>query len=271
MGMKTSKVSAGIMIVGLVATASWGQTAGQGVPGAVLTATPAATASPRPKEDSSAPPTAPSATPQVEKPITLSDRVGVGYDYIRIDEVQYPNFFTGNISVLALDATYWLSEKSALDLLVTGNFSSNPGTDFNGNSVNYPDNIWGLGLQWRYNIASPARNLLIQGLLRGTYCQYNFEQIWNSNNNIALQLFQGYSESYCLSVGAGFEYFLPFFDSISLQGNILFTASYNDGWLTSLYNPNQNTPNYTLNYSYYRTLFSNTGLNLTTLTIHFYP
>jgi hypothetical protein len=107
-------------------------------------------------------------------------------------------------------------------------------------------------------------------LARVTYAEFINEQTVGWNNNIANQVQENYAESFVISAGLGFEYFMPFCDSLSVQGNLAFAGSYNDGWESELYNPNQNQTNYTLKYSYWRTTFVSTGLTLSTVSVHFY-
>jgi hypothetical protein len=173
---------------------------------------------------------------------------------------------------LSLDATCWLSDQAALDVLATANAGSNAGFDFNGNPTNFPNTTWGAGLQLRGNLTAPFRNLRLQGLFRATYAQFNQQEVTWTNNNITNQIQDCYSETFLLSAGLGFEYFMPFCDSLSVQGNLAFTGAYNDGWISESFNPSQNLgqANYTVKYSNFRTAIVTTGLTLSGLSVHFY-
>ncbi len=220
------------------------------------------------------PTTVPTASPTpVDKPLSFEGKFGIGYEYIRVDEVQntsYNNFVTNNL--LSLDTTYWISNQTALDILATANAGSYMGTDFNGNSTNFPNTTWGGGLQLRDNLSAPLHDLRLQALFRATYAQFSQEEVnWSSNYNITYQIQDCYSETFLLSAGLGFEYYLPFCDSLSVQGNLAYSGAYNDGWISETFNPKYNVgANYTIKYSNYRTAFVLTGLTLSGVSVHFY-
>ncbi len=220
-----------------------------------------------------------SETPVVsEKSLNLGGKFGIGTDSIRLDETLQggTNFTTASLT--ALDATYWLSDKSGLDFLGTFTAGSSPSYDLSGNPSDYPNKIWGLGLGFRRNLGSPIRNLRLQGLFRATYAQYTTSSVdWlYVYTPTAYQVQSQFNETFLLSAGLGFEYFLPFCDSLSVQSNLAYTVSQNDGWVSQTFNPNLPNLGYpgfnnsTLKYSYLRTGFAVNGLTLSSVSIHFY-
>ncbi len=218
----------------------------------------------------------PSVTPDAEKPLSLAGRFGIGSDSIRLDEDQLNtvSISINTISLTALDATYWLSNGSALDFLGAFSASDNPNFDFNGNTTNYPNQTWGIGLGYRQNLSTPIRDFRIQGLLRASYAQYKNDQLiwWNTQTGVGYDVQTQFSETILFSAGLGFEFFAPFCESLSLQSNLAYSISQNDGWVTQTFNAPL-TPgykNFTSTYSYVRSGLVLSGLSLSTLSVHFY-
>jgi hypothetical protein len=214
-------------------------------------------------------------TPPPATEFSLAGKFGIGTDNIRIDENA-----GSTASLLALDITYWLSDKTALDFLgdyaVAG--TSYPAFGFNGQYSNYTNQVLGVGFGLRQNLASPIRHLRLQGLFRATYAQYNYSYPpwWNSQTMTAYQIQSQFSETLQFSAALGFEYFMPFCDALSVQSNLAYVVSQNDGWETETYNPALPSLGYgtytntSSKFSYIRTGLVLNGLTLSTLSIHFY-
>ncbi len=198
----------------------------------------------------------PSPSPTPEKPLVLAGRFGFGYNPVS-------GFY---------EMDYWLSEKSALDLLFSSNTYGNPSFDFNPNATSQSNDGWGLGLVYRNNLLAPARNLRFQGLVIADY-SYNDNYLSNLNNNLVTEIYENKNENFQWGVGLGFEYFLPFCDSLSLQSALFYTATANFYTYRNVYNPSQsgNPPNSNQTNFYLRVGdFSNSGLTLNAVNIHFY-
>jgi hypothetical protein len=219
---------------------------------------------------------APAATPEM---LHLKDKFAIGTDTLRLDENFTGYGSTPNSNAFsAVDAIWWFSDNEALDILATVSTVSSVGADFNGNAYGYPTQIFAGGLGYRWNISSPVRDLKIQGLARITYGHYtNQQEAWYYGPaNISFEETAVNSESFNLIGGLGFEYFLPFCESFSVQSYLAFAASYNDNEGSVLYNPNMPKYGYTgyvnsgYHTGYWRTALLLNGLSLSSVAIHFY-
>ena len=222
---------------------------------------------------------APTASALAPGEAHLGGKLGIGTDSIRVDE---NGIAVGSIantaSLIGLDAIYWLSDNSGLDILATVSEADNPGPDNNGNATDYPTFIYGYGLGLRQNLSSPMKGLKIQGLLRFTYSNYSNQQDLNihTNPNLSFEKAVLNSETFTGLLGLGFEYFLPFCEFISVQSYVSLTESFNDNSSSVTYNPAMATYgyvvpfNYSYSTSYWRTGFLLNGLSLSTLSVHFY-
>ena len=176
----------------------------------------------------SALPATPVAAPAA---LHLKDKFAIGTDSIRVDENSTGiGNTTGTASLTAMDAIWWFSDDSGLDFLVTFSTTQTPGVDFNGEATNYPNQIFGGGLGYRYNLNSPEKGLLIQGLARVTYAHYTNQQLlwYYAPANVNFENGTVNSESYNFILGVGFEYFMPFCQSLSVQSYLAFDAEYRD-------------------------------------------
>jgi hypothetical protein len=200
-----------------------------------------------------------------EKPaLQLTQRLGFGTDTIPLAySYSYNSFYMSDLN--AISVRYWLSETIAVEVLGTYRNYSNQGIGFDGGFVLDPVQNWGAGLGLKFNLRRPVPNLFIQALLRASYARgdnqsSNYSTIQTSNN-----------ETLGAFAGIGFEYFIPFVDSLSVESCIgyMFATSYSTG--VTRYNPSV----YTYGDSDYgrTTLYNDIvirGLTPTTISVHFY-
>jgi hypothetical protein len=211
--------------------------------------------------------------------IHLKGKFGIGTDNIRIDQNSTSVTSTPSTnSLAALDAIWWISDTSGIDVLGTVISAGAPGVDFDGNPYNYISRDLGCGLGYRRNLSSPCRYLKIQGLVRVTYGQYsNKQEMWfyaNTQTNFELGIL--HSKTLNLMAGLGFEYFMPFCKSLSVQSYVTVLANYNDNDGSTIYNPVMTQYGYTgyknthYKTTYWRTAVLVNGLGLSSLAVHFY-
>jgi hypothetical protein len=220
------------------------------------------------------------ATPGVQgEVLRLKGKFGIGTDSIRVD--QNSTSYTaapGTSTYSAVDLTWWLDEKSGVDFFATYSLTNNPGADFTGATYAYPTDVIGAGIGYRRNLASPSRFLRLQALARVTAARYKSDQqlSFNSTYNLNFELGTMMEKSYNFMGGLGFEFFMPFCKSLSLQSNLVFQASYNDCKESITYNPAMTNYGNTLpaNTGYYKKYWKAgvlvNGFSLNTLSVHFY-
>jgi len=114
----------------------------------------------------------------------------------------------------ALDLRWWATDRLGLDLLLSGNYSSQQagkGTLSPLVSSSPGNAVFGGGLAARYNLGEPNRNLLAQLVLRATGAQ--------SVENVSAGGVQTDSTILAAFVGAGFEAFVPGWDWLSVEAS----------------------------------------------------
>jgi hypothetical protein len=169
----------------------------------------------------------------------------------------------GDYTAIGLD--YWFSNKSALQLLGFVNFYSNPAEDFNGSRVYDSSQAWGTGLGYKYNFREPFHGLFIQLLGRVTYAQAKSTSHNTQSNTTA------YSETLSFFGGVGFEFFIPFWQALSISANVGYQLSYDDGWSLTLNNPIYfSAASVYQPYRYFEGGIVSNGFTLDTLSITFY-
>ena len=169
----------------------------------------------------------------------------------------------GDYTAIGLD--YWISDKSALQLLGFVNFYSSPGENFNGSGVYNSGQTWGTGLGYKYNFREPFHGLFIQLLGRVTYAQVN-----STSHNVESNT-TDYSETLSFFGGVGFEFFIPFWQALSISANVGYQLSYDDGWSLALNNPIYLRPASVYQpYRYFEGGVVSDGFTLDTLSITFY-
>jgi hypothetical protein len=238
------------------------------------------TIQPTPQVQAVSTPAAIQVTPVAQEDVLrLKGKLGIGTDSIRVD--QNSTSYTaapGTSTYNAIDLTWWLDEKSGVDIFATYSLTNNPGADFTGATYAYPTDVIGAGIGYRRNLASPSRFLRLQALARVTAARYKSDQqmSYNSTYNLNFELGNMMEKSYNFMGGVGFEFFMPFCKSLSLQSNIVFQAGYNDCNEHFTYNPAMTTYGNTLpaNGGYYKKYWKAgvlvNGFSLNTLSIHFY-
>lgn len=172
-----------------------------------------------PSPDLSASPS-PTSSP-ASHDLKLSGRFGMGSGFI--------NARTG--SALALSLRYWVSEKACIDLLGSYNEYSNDGYTFSDAPVQEPYYQLGCGVGFKYNLAEVKKNLFLQLMAQGTFYQ---------NHSAFLSTYVQETVDYYtwgLFGGVSLEYFLPFFDSLSVESSIGYMQGFDSNTFNMNYNP----------------------------------
>jgi len=132
----------------------------------------------------------------------------------------------------AVDIRYWMDNNLAVDLMAGG--TSNPfnGQDFNGNSVQVPDWGYGLSLGFKENLEEPVHDVFVQLIERLNYSQ-NYDEYEDTNEMTVTQ-----NQIVSVYLGLGFEAFIPFWESLSIEGSVGLTATDTFNESLAVYNPN---------------------------------
>jgi hypothetical protein len=194
------------------------------------------------------------ATPDAKNELHLSGKLGFGTGFIPFNNYS----FTLN----TLSARLWLSEKFCLDLEGTYNGYSNSGTDLNGNAVQDPNQTYGIGLGFKYNVKEPVKNLFIQLIGQASYAA----NIYRSSQTYEIDNYN--NQTWGSFVGIGFEYFIPFFDSLSVESNVGYSMDFYNSTTTSQYS--YGGPEVITTKNTYGSSTLVNGLTINTLIIHFY-
>ncbi len=166
----------------------------------------------------------PTATPAPsEKDLRLTGRFGIGSGFIDGDGSSYNG----------LSLRYWLSEKVCVDLIGYYGGYSYTGTDFNGNPVQEPYYYAGGGLAFKYNVAQLRKNFFLQLMGEGSYFHYHYQSSYTDE-----QFFED-NETLGLFGGLCLEYFLPFFDCLSIESTIGYQQGFDGSTTKSVYNPSE--------------------------------
>ena len=129
----------------------------------------------------------------------------------------------GNLGT-ALSFRKWISDDTALELLVSGNIVTNNQADFSGSYQLLPNYNWSLGLQMKNNLAGPENNIYLQLVTALTFSQTHTvtESLTSSANPPYLTAYErSIADADVINafVGPGFEAFLPFWKNLSIEGN----------------------------------------------------
>ncbi len=158
----------------------------------------------------------PTPTPALLK---LTGRWGVGFDTIpgastnaSLGASIIPSLSSPN----ALAVRYWVTEGFCWDGLVAVNLSSQPpgGNGVAGVPAGTDERAFGVGTQMKLNLKRPTRWLLAQAIGRASLA--SLQQLDNSGGGGG-----NTTTTFGLGVGLGFEAFMPFWDSLSVEGSIL--------------------------------------------------
>lgn len=155
---------------------------------------------------------APSPTPVPAGP-KLAKHWGFGFDNIPGASTG-TNLIPGLAQPNAVAVRYWVNDSLAWDGLLTLNLSSQP-ANAQGVSAGQDSKGYGFGTVIKYNVKRPTPWLLAQVLGRASLA--SLQSVSNSGTT------QGTGETtttFGLGLGAGFEAFLPVWDSLSVEGNV---------------------------------------------------
>lgn len=145
----------------------------------------------------------------------LAGHWGIGFDSI-------PGASTGTGLVPGLAAPnalavrYWVTERFSWDGLLAVNLNSQPagGGGSTGVPAGTDQKAFGAGTVMKLNLKRPTPWLLAQAVGRASLA--SLQQVSNNGAGTGQT-----TTTFGLGVGLGFEAFLPFWDSLSVEGNIL--------------------------------------------------
>jgi len=158
---------------------------------------------------------------------------------------------------------YGLSSRFILEALVGGSAGTQVGADAFNNPLNDPYWSYSFGFGVKTMLAQPCEGLWAQFLTRLLY------SVTSSQRSSSLDVTTDRIEFLSLAAGLGFEYFLPFAKSLSLESgvNLQFDnswESFSDVPRNPLLAPRTATP------SLWSMRVVSPGFNLTALSIHYY-
>lgn len=171
-------------------------------------AAPAGAPAPEPEAAAPAPEPTPNPGPR------LAGRWGLGFDNIpgaSAGTGLVPGLATPN----AVAIRYWVHERLSWDGLLALDISSQPagGTGAPGVPAGTDQRGYGVGTVLKFNAKRPTPWLLAQVLARASLASLSQVQNDGSNNGQTTTTFG-------LGLGAGFEAFLPAWDSLSVEGSV---------------------------------------------------
>jgi hypothetical protein len=178
-------------------------------------------------------PSMPTAIPTVyaaPSPIaTVAPKTGFSPEHMK----DYVGIGVGSLPLAgsAVDFRYWVDNNLAMDLMAGGNSNPQNGQDFNGNSVVAPDWTYAVSLGFKENLKEPVHDVFLQLIERVSYSQsYNdFESNYQTNLQQS-QIVSAY-------LGLGFEAFIPFWESLSIEGSVGLSTTETLSQTTIVYNP----------------------------------
>jgi hypothetical protein len=144
----------------------------------------------------------------------LSGRWGLGFDNIPGASAG-SNLVPGLATANAASVRYWINESLAWDGLFALNMSSQPsgGAGAAGVPAGTDQRGYGVGTVMKWNARRPTPWLLAQVLGRASLASLSQIQNDGSGNGQTTTTFG-------LGIGAGFEAFIPLWDSLSIEGNV---------------------------------------------------
>lgn len=147
---------------------------------------------------------------RAEGPI-LAGRWGLGFDSIpgaSADTGILPGFSSPN----AVALRYWVTERLAWDGLLALDLSSQPASGASA-SAGTDQRGYGVGTVIKVNVKRPTPWLLAQ--LMGRASLASLQQLDNGGSGAGQT-----TVTFGVGVGAGFEAFMPFWDSLSFEGSV---------------------------------------------------
>ena len=157
------------------------------------------------------------ATPAVAA-MKLGGRWGIGFDSIP-GASSGTGLVPGLTAPNALAVRYWVTEGFSWDGLVAVNLNSQPsgGAGSTGVPAGTDQRAIGGGTVMKFNLKRPTRWLLAQALGRASLA--SLQQVSNTGRGGQT------TNTFGLGVGLGFEAFMPFWEALSVEGNILLNFS----------------------------------------------
>jgi hypothetical protein len=155
------------------------------------------------------------ATPEpAQKPLTLAGRWGIGFDNIPGASAG-TGLIPGLANPNAVAFRYWVNERLAWDGLLALSLSSQPpgGAGAAGVPAGTDQRGYGFGTVLKWNAKRPSPWLLAQILARASLA--SLSQLQNNGSGTGQT-----TTTFGLGVGAGFEAFLPAWDSLSVEGSV---------------------------------------------------
>jgi len=186
--------------------------------------------------------------------IKLQGRWGLGFDQVPgASPASATNQIPGLAQANALAVRYWVTDDLAWDGLLAMSQSSQPqsastigaGTDTHG---------YGFGTVLKWNVKRPTPWLMAQLLGRASLA------VLTQTDNTGSGAGQS-TTTFGVAFGAGFEAFLPIWDSLSIEGNVAAGFSSSQTKVNNAQGAAQNGSDLSIN---------GNGFNPTTLSIHLY-
>jgi hypothetical protein len=199
------------------------------------------------------------ATPAAPKS-QWAGRFGLGLNQVSITPSQGLSFPADNLTLFSV--RYGLSDTVILEVQAGGTSGVQLGIDPLGNPVDDPYWAYCFALGDKVNLVEPAEGLWVQMVNRYLYYENSTQQ--SQISSVHTDHFQTLS----LSTGLGFEYFLPFAKSLSLETNE--SLEFDTNWETYITTPRNNSPVTSQNYSTWVLKTVSPGFNLTSLSVHYY-
>lgn len=117
-------------------------------------------------------------------------------------------------SVYWLNVRWWFEDRAALDLLMGGSYTERKGYGFDSLPNTTPDWNYSLGLGIREIIAEPSEDVHVLFIQRAVYSAYLQQSAGVSS------LYQYQTQTLTGFLGLGFEAFVPFWKSLSIEGSV---------------------------------------------------
>ena len=159
-------------------------------------------------------PTPGAAVTPASAPLKLAGMWGVGFDSIPGASAG-TGLVPGLTAPNALAVRYWVTESFSWDGLVAVNLNSQPsgGAGATGVPAGSDQKAYGVGTVMKLNLKRPTRWLLAQAIGRASLA--SLQQASNTSTNSQT------TSTFGLGAGLGFEAFMPFWEALSVEGNIL--------------------------------------------------
>ncbi len=143
------------------------------------------------------------------------------------------------LSGTSLTYRYWMNDSTALDIFLGGNYASNAGLDFSGNNTTTPNWNYSLAVGLKENWKEPVKDVFIQWIERLTFTESYAETIYTTNDNginYGYEEYYSQSQAFNLYLGLGFEAFIPFWESLSIEGSVGLNTNLNFNQSNTFYN-----------------------------------